>query len=915
MSKFNDESRFMHSPIIHMTYKDNNCEGILSDYNDGKLQISFSEKIDLVENDEIQQLFVNKKDVSFSLEKLKVVKCNVHPVTKLTEISVKTTCGDSISRMRKILNDVVKEKSSIKTKNLRKIPASSGAAHYESTAIKARLDWCKSVSGSNFNKISDNHFNAQSLAGNIENYIGAVQIPIGLAGPVRVNGKYADGYIPVPIATTEGCLVSSICRGAKACDLSGGIEVHVAEQNMVRAPVFLCETMQGAVNLQAWVVEHHALLVKKAESVSSVAKLVRIEPLIFGDSLHLRFCYHTGDAAGQNMTSAATWFACEWMEKQISKRPDIQYLKYLIEGNMSGDKKANALSLTKGRGISVTARCFIPDTVLRRILHLNSDELVNGWHQGEIGASAAGMLGSNVNFANVIAGIFTATGQDIACVHESAIGVFKIRKENKGAVVSLYLPSLVIGTVGGGTALPSQNESLALMGCAGSGKVKRFAEIIAATCLSLDISTVAAIITNEFVQAHERLGRNRPADKLTKNYIDLKFLNNLMSDKIRSEKENLISNILSLDLDSNSGIVNTLTSEENPLYGIHRYLLSQNHENTINKLAVVLKVKPPSEEIILTGAKIARMSGEDTLSGLYEAQSSIFGFEGSHIRELDLYNTMDNSILQYCPKIYGLKADEKMQMFTVMMEDLSHCSHINTINTPSAWQPEHIYAVLDGLADMHKTYLDNKASLPDVCSAFDKQRVLDASELLNNMTRYNNERFNGLFSKKLMDILDDFLNPSSNYLTDMAQFPMTLTHNDFNTRNIALRIKNSKKADNSHDYQLVTYDWELACYQNPQRDLVEFLIYALPVITEPESYQCYVNYYIEKLEENTGKDFDRVQFYRVLLANGLYMAITRFNLYLMAHNVLKLEFIERVFSNLSALILVEHEQQNSNKRK
>ncbi|CCO46915.1 putative Hydroxymethylglutaryl-CoA reductase (NADPH) [Vibrio nigripulchritudo SOn1] len=788
----------------------------------------------------------------------------------------------------------------------RRLPTAPGYAQYKEDAIQSRLDWCEQVSETSLSNVSRSHLDPQTLAGNIENYIGAVHVPIGLAGPVKINGEYINGYVPVPIATTEGCLVSSICRGAKACELGGGIDVHVIAQNMVRAPAFICDDMASAVALQKWVEANHSAIAEKAESVSSVAKLTRIEPQVFGDSLHLRFCYETADAAGQNMTSATTWIACEWIMEQLNQLPHIGVKQYLIEGNMAGDKKVNALSLTRGRGVSVTAHCRIPDSVLKRILRVTSDQLVESWHQGEIGAACAGMVSTNLNFANVVAGIFTATGQDIACVHESSLGTLKARKDGDAIVISVYMPSLVIGTVGGGTGLPTQNECLSLMGCAGKDKVKRLAEIIAATCLCLDLSTGAAIVSNEFVQAHERLGRNRPKPEQT---LSAEYFNQVLYPDYAWLEE-----VRKVELDTNNGVINTLVSNTESVYGIHRLAVDNSAAEKMGFETFIAKIKPHSDEIKLLGAQLAHISGDDTLSGLYQAQAKVLGFDNAHRREIALFSHLnalgDTELLALCPQVYGSHADDKSQLYTLLMEDLSHCSHLDTINMPTLWQEKEIKTALRGLAKIHASYFDNLDALEPlvISGCLDKlcaDSLLESKTLLNRITEYNHQRYPDLVSESIVARVSAFIDSDSTLLKAMSEFPLCLSHNDFNIRNLALRHTEAGT-------QLVAYDWELACIQNPQRDVIEFLISVIDQVAGNQSLQEYIEYYRGELQALTGYKCESKSFCKVLLGNAIYLFATRFNAYLMTNNVFKLEFIDRLTTNLLSFIdLLEGQQSES----
>ena len=189
----------------------------------------------------------------------------------------------------------------------------------------------------------------------------------------------------------------------------------------------------------------------------------------------------------------------------------------MITGNLSSDKKGSSFNALLGRGVSVTAKCHIPEDILQRTLNMDSltmSEMVR--YASRLGERTGEQGGFNANIANILGGMFTALGQDIACVHESAIACTQFAKSDSpdgGIDASIYMPCLVVGTIGGGTMLPTQRECLEMIDCYGPGKVRRLAEIIAGYCLALDMSTYSAVASGDFADAHDRLGRNRPDEK------------------------------------------------------------------------------------------------------------------------------------------------------------------------------------------------------------------------------------------------------------------------------------------------------------------------------------------------------------------------------------------------------------------
>ena len=871
-------------------------KGFVSNFWDNGLCISVDSQIKISPGDVVSRLYFDSIGPKKAIEGMTVLHCNFNETTGKTQFSVCTSGAKTEKQFREAFHQLWERPA----KNIARIyledmiPKFSGSEHYSDASVKSRLEWARKMSGSRLDSISKTILKAESLAGNIENYIGAVQIPVGIAGPILINGVYANGYISIPIATTEGALVSSISRGARVCNLAGGIETQVIEQKMQRVPVFFCKDMQSAFNLQRWVHGNMKKITAKAESVSSVARIKHITPEVYGDALHINFTFTTGDAAGQNMTTSCTWVACEWIVEQIWGNPAIRFVSYNIDGNMSADKKVSFNSLIKGRGISVQASCFIPGKLLKDKLRTNYKDFAMHYHEGEFSAQRVGIVGMNINFANPIAGIFAATGQDIACVHESSVGIFRVREQDKGILLTAYLPSLIIGTVGGGTKLPTQRECLEIMNCYGPGKSFRLAEIIAAACLSLDLSTGAAMASNEFASAHDRLGRNRPTKYLSRADITVDFFNSMLlkeETKVVSFEEGRISSDSSI-------ITKAVKSKSKKFQGLFKYDLKVETKSGITNLPAILKLKTSDTEIIDIGIGLARLSGEDRLPGLFESQLGIFGFNRSHEREIAFYSHAKKEMLLYCPQIYGSYIDTSRNAYAVLMEDLSSLTHLDTVNRPSLWDAKSIKAVLLNLAGMHAVYLERFEEIPEEIDVnnYTEKNLVPAIELLSELTSYNARRFPELLTKQIEKVYQAFLDNIPGILNEMQGFPMTLTHNDFNVRNICLRKPGSERP------RLVLYDWEVPCWQNPQFDLVEFLIYCLPGDATRGSFGHYISQYMKNLEARTKRTFEKKIYEKVLYLNAIKLAVIRFNLYLLGHNVLKFPYMDRVYGNLRTLI-------------
>ena len=344
---------------------------------------------------------------------------------------------------------------------------------------------------------------------NAENVIGAVQVPLGIAGPIKVNGDYAKGDFYVPLATTEGALIASVNRGSKAVTLSGGTRVKIIFDGMTRAPVFKLDNIIDVAEFLNWVKSHYDELKRVAESTSSHGKLISIEPYVLGNNVWLRFVYETGDAMGMNMATIATEKVCEYIEDNFGKARCLA-----VSGNMCSDKKQSIVNSLHGRGKTVVAEALIPNDVIRTTLKSDKELIheVNLRKNWAGGARAGTFFQYNAHFANIIAAVFLATGQDMAQVVESSSGYTWTEVRNEGLYVSVTLTSLEVGTIGGGTRLPTQREALSIMGVYGSGNppgtnAKKFAEIIASAVLAGELTLLSALANKELGKAHLKLGR------------------------------------------------------------------------------------------------------------------------------------------------------------------------------------------------------------------------------------------------------------------------------------------------------------------------------------------------------------------------------------------------------------------------
>jgi hydroxymethylglutaryl-CoA reductase (NADPH) len=351
---------------------------------------------------------------------------------------------------------------------------------------------------------AQSHAQSQRYAANVENFIGTIKVPVGIIGPLRVNGTYAQEDYFVPLATTEATLVASYGRGAKLITSVGGCSALCMNEGMARAPGFAFGALHEAAVFAAWVLAALPQLTAVAAGTSRYTQLREVRVSIEGNHVYVILTFHTGDAAGQNMVTIAAQAICEYLNSHSPVKPDY----YFVEANHSGDKKASAQSALCGRGRSVTADVVIPAVVVQEHLHTTPERMAKLFTMGAIGGAMSGAMGIQCHFANGLAAIYLACGQDVASVAESAVGIARLEVTVDGALyASVTLPSLPVGTVGGGTGLPSQKACLDILGLAGPGHANAFAELCAAVALAGELSIAGALGAGEFAQAHQRLAR------------------------------------------------------------------------------------------------------------------------------------------------------------------------------------------------------------------------------------------------------------------------------------------------------------------------------------------------------------------------------------------------------------------------
>ena len=375
----------------------------------------------------------------------------------------------------------------------------------EPDSVDKRRKFVEEATGVKLEHVSAYSFDPQATRGNIENFTGVAQVPIGFAGPLQVNGEHALGEFIIPLATTEGTLVASYNRGIKSLNRSGGVTCTVVDDHMQRAPVFVFDSAREAMAFRQWVNDHLDEIRESAESTSRVAKLTYIDVFLSNKFAFLRFNYRTGDAAGQNMVGRATFNACSWILEHVDT-----VRKFYLESNLATDKKASQVNVMRTRGKRVIAEATIPRNVLIEDMRVEPESIHYHAKVANVGAFLSGANNNGCHSPNAITAMFIATGQDVANVAESSAGIAYVELTPEGGLyMSLTIPSLIVATYGGGTGLPTQRECLEVMDCYGAGKVNKLAEIVAGVALAGELSLAAAISSLEWVSSHEEYGRNR----------------------------------------------------------------------------------------------------------------------------------------------------------------------------------------------------------------------------------------------------------------------------------------------------------------------------------------------------------------------------------------------------------------------
>lgn len=766
-----------------------------------------------------------------------------------------------------------------------------------------RVKFIQQKTQTDISGVANTSIDSQDLRGNIEAYLGSIEIPIGLAGPIYIEGNEVEGLFYAPMATTEGALIDSVTRGSLAITKSGGVTTRVLGQRMMRVPLFIFANMYSALFFAEWVRIHASQIKSEAVKYSNHAQLMELEPHVIGRSVHVHFVYETGDASGQNMSTTCTWNTCLWILERLKHHPDHAVERFFIDGNLSNDKKVTFLSFVKGRGMRVIAEAFISERILSTILKTTPEQLFAAYQGVVAGATQAGMIGMNVNVANVIAAMFTALGQDIACVHESSIAHFHMEMHDHGIYVSVLLPSLVVGTVGGGTGLPQQRECLQILGCSGVGKAFKLAEIIAAFCLALDLSTLSAVSSGHFAISHERLGKNRPVNYLKIGDFDQTFFTRLFQNQRNDKSINVTQVHFDHHHEIGSSIVTLMTAEKvKKLLGHYavRLAVTADQQSTEN-INIIMKIKPLDSEVIFMVNTVASVC-DNQLAAEFKRANGDTGFIHCHTRELNIYRHQDECFTRITPKLYGIYEDKEREAYVLLMEQLNNMELMDSADDISGWTHDHIRCAIDDISSFHRLWYKKEDELQQ--SSWigwypTKTKMEHYTRLWHRMLVHTNNEFPEWFENRDLHYLRGLIDAIPEWWSVIEKSPKTLIHGDFNPRNIAFR-------KNENGLRLCAYDWELATIQIPQRDIVELLAFSLsPEEIHLSQLQYWSEYQRQSLSKACGEEIDKALWWQGFRYSFYDLLINRCMHYCMAHTAQHYEFMDRVMNNVLTIVCQE----------
>lgn len=745
------------------------------------------------------------------------------------------------------------------------------------TAFDLRMNYLETLAKDISKDVKSESIALSQIQNNIESFIGTVEIPLGLIGPLLFNDKNKPPeLVHSAVATTEGALVASLNRGAKAISESGGFEAHIVHQKMVRTPMYTFRRLSESIAFDEWIKSNFKKIKEQAQMHSNHAELLEISSVIIGKIVHLKFVYSTSDASGQNMTTSCTWSACLWIEENFELATSIEILNFVIEGNGASDKKVSFYAMQNGRGCHVISECFLTNEVIEKTLRTNAKDMFSSYNHSLSISRLDGMVGHNVNVANAIAGIYASTGQDLACIHESSIGILQIELTKEGLYLSLVLPNLVIGTVGGGTHLPVPSRILELMDCKGAGKIERFAKLIAGFALSIEISTLAAIVSGQFARAHQKLGRNKPIKWLLRSEVDADFIKTNIP--FFSAKIDYVN--FNNEIHMENGILTDLTKKITKK--VIGFIQADIHSVEGKEYPLLLKSKALGKEV-LDGLHFMASNVSVDLADILTKHYHVLEYKDNHTKEIDVYEALQNIGYQFMPVLYGTKNDSDREIYLIIMERLAseNMLLINSESTPEKWTLPIIKKTIDSIHIVHANFQYET----DKIESIETFVIEKALELYTAFVALNRKDYDYINADHRFNELTDFINDwrKNGY---QPKSKLTLIHNDFNPRNIAIRTNGDP----------CIYDWELATYGIPHRDIFELLAFTLtPNFEKSDLTDALKHHYtlVQSLNNNYYSWSDYLCDFKL---GGQAFLVSRVNFYLTGSILMNYPFIERVFT-------------------
>lgn len=764
-------------------------------------------------------------------------------------------------------------------KTEQRIPTIPGRGLVTVVATKLRLEYLQSLSICT-SEIEKSHLDIKTVQKNIESFIGTVEIPLGIVGPLLFVDGEKQELVYTAAGTLEGALIASMNRGARAISHAGGFTAEVLWQKMCRAPMFIFDTVRNAHAFATFVESHYADIKQQAEKYSNHARLLELDCIRDEQVVHVKFFYTTGDASGQNMTTTCTWHAMLYLVQQCKEQTGIRPVDFVIEGNGSSDKKISRYNMTHGRGMNVTATCFLPEQIITEILRTTSEKIEQCYLPSRTLAHQDGMVGYNINVANTVAAIYAATGQDLACIHESSTGELTLRRADGGLYLTLNLPNLVIGTVGGGTHLAKQAEALRIMNCLGTGTVTRFAKLIAGFALSLEISTYAAIVSGAFAKAHEKLGRNKPVNWLLRSEITEQFLRMVLNE---CNEEILSVNLDQIHVLENGILTNIAGTISKKMIGFETLRITYRYEGTLIEKPLMLKSKALDTEVIKGLHRVAA-SIDPELSDLFYKYQDHLEYKHCHRKEPEIYSFLHRNMFTNIPRVFGTLKDEAREIYMIALELLDPCSMaiMNSENSPEQWTSSHVMDAIRVIDTAHKLFTANGLTDMQLRSHVHTFEPWNANELYNKLLSLLIREEKSIERKVQLEELIDAA-ARLEILGGEILVRKTIIHNDYNPRNVA--VSNTKNVN--------IYDWELAMLNFPHRDVVEFLSFVLPEDFSTEELFDYLEFHYHL---NIDRIPSREEWFKVYTYSVTEYIITRVTLYEVAGIVVKYDFSKRILT-------------------